>query len=293
MDQIDWAEVRHQYGDVYLTVFPDGFIVPWKRLSIGEYLYYDEQTVRLLVPPACLEDEIFCKCVQDQQIIESIPTLNAGIITTVVNNIWEYSGPNTPQNLKEDFDKARALLQEGRSAIIHQCAYMIATGFNYTLEQVYNMDYDTFLLRLAQAESKMLTMGIISEPLSLNFEQQPEKKFADLNPQKKKRVRVDAKEAWEQQQAAKVNQRAKKPEEHGRWWNLSPVLEAERRKSINFTAEKQAADDSVLDSHERNEKGAMRQYLIEQKLSGPRAKMLDDAKIIYKDLIQALDKSRK
>ena len=298
MDYQDWAEVRHQYGDTYLTVFNDGFSVPWKPLSIGEYIHYDHQIARMVVPSACLEDEVFCKCVQDQDILESMDKLSAGIVTTVVHNIWEYSGPNTPQDLQKDFESARSTLKEGRAAVIHQCAYMIATGFNYTLEQVYAMEYDTFLLRLAQAEAKMLTMKIITDPLQLNFSTSPEEKFANLNPERPptpERVKVDAKEAWDRQQASQVQQRSQptpdKPK--GKWWGTSPVLEAEKRRNINFTAEKQAADDTVLDSHERNEKGAMKQYIIDQKLSGQRDKMLDDAKIIYKDLIESLDKSRK
>lgn len=297
MDSHGWPDVRHQYGDVYISVFPDGFTVPWKVLSIGEFLHYDEQIVRLVVPPACLEDEVFRKCVQDPKIIESMDTLNAGIVTTVVHNIWEHSGPGTPQKLKDDFEAARLALTEGRSAIMHQCAYMVATGFNYTLEQVYALDYDTFLLRLAQAEAKLLTMGVIAEPLSLNFEKDPESKFADLNKSQhpKKRFKVDAKELWDRQQATQVNQRGRPSGQRptGKWWTTSPVVESTKRKSINFMAEKEAADESALDSHERNEKGAMKQYLIEQKLAGKRAKMVDDAKIIYKDLIDALEESKK
>jgi hypothetical protein len=289
-----WAEVRHQYGDVYITTFPDGRIVPWKTLSIGDFIYYDQQITRCVMPPAVLEDEVFRKCVQDQSVIDGIYDTPAGVITTVVQNIWEYSGPSTPEKLQSDFEEARSIMKGTRASLIHECANMIATGFNYTLEQVYEMNYETFLLRLAQAESKMLTMGAIQEPFTFHTNQEGPT-FADLNKKDKPRVKVDAREAWERQQAARTPKvpEVVKPDQRGKWWEVSPVLESQKRKSINFTIEKQAAEDMVLDNHERNEKGAMRKHIIEAKLAGPRAKMIDDAKIIYKDLIEALEKSRK
>ena len=164
---------------------------------------------------------------------------------------------------------------------------MIATAFSYKLEDIYAMDYETFLFRLAQAEAKLLTMGVIKEPFVINDgsvirQEKPEKP----------RTRVDAKKAWEQQRAVKLNQTPTNKAK-GKWWEVSPVLESDQRKPINFTAEKQATDDLVLDTHERAEKGAMRQHLIEKKLAHPRAKMIEDAKIIYRDLIATLQGSKK
>ena len=292
----EWTEVRRQHGDVYITVFPDGLTVPWKPLSIGDYIAYDAQITRLVFPPACLEDEIFKKCVQEQSFIDGMDQLNAGIVTTVVHNIWEYSGPDTPQKLEEDFNMARAIVKESRAAVLHQCAYMIATAFSYTLEQVYTLDYETFLLRLAQAEAKMLTMNMIREPLTINVGASKAVKFGNLNPEEKPRIKVDAKEAWERQQSIRMKGQAQPQatqDKQGRWWEVSPVIESQKRRPINFNAEKQAAEEMILDNHERNEKGAMRQHIIEQKLAGPRAKMIEDAKIIYKDLLQALQSSKK
>lgn len=289
-----WSELRRQYGGVYITVFPDGRTVPWKPLSMGEYIYYDQQITRFVIPPACLEDEVFQKCVLDHSILDNMDSLPAGVVTTVVHNIWEYSGPNTPDKLQQDLDIARSIVKEGRAAVLHQCAYMIATGFNYTLEEVYNLNYETFMLRLAQAESKMLTMNMIRDPLSITAPQAEKPKFAPLN---QNRTQLDAKALWEQQRRPRTSQSTVAPpvstKEKGKWWNISPVLEAERRRSINFTAEGEATDDLVLDSHERSEKGAMKRHIIESKLKAPRAKMVDDARMIYKDLIAELEKSKK
>ena len=166
MSDNGWAEVRRKYGGVYITAFPDGLLVPWKPLSIGEFLYYDQQITRCLICPAELENEVFIKCVQDKELIEKIDSLKAGVITTTVQNIWEYSGPDTPGKLQSDFEEARALLQGTRSSLMHQCVSMIATAFNYTPDEIYKMEYETFMLRLAQAEYKMLTFNAIQEPFS-------------------------------------------------------------------------------------------------------------------------------
>ena len=283
-----WVNVRAQHGGVYITEFPDGIVVPWKPLPIGEFLKYDADLSRCVIPPASLEDEVFRKCVLDDDLLQHrMNELPAGVITTVVHNIWEYSGPETPQQLQSDFEEARNILQGSRSSIIHECAYMIATGFSYTLEQVYAMDYETFLLRLAQAEAKMLTMRIITAPLTLNIGEAQQ-------PEVKPRVKLDAKQAWEQQQAAKLQQKPQpQPTREGKWWEVSPILESQKRAPINFHAEQQATDDMNLDSHERGEKGAMRKHILDSKLGGKRAQMLDDAKIIYKDVIEALEKTRK
>jgi hypothetical protein len=285
-----WADIRHQYGDVYITVFPDGLTVPWKTLSLGDYIYYDQQIARHVIPPACLENEVFCRCVQDRELVDGIDHLVAGIVTTVVHNIWEYSGPDTPERLQQDFDTARSNLQGGRGAVLHQCAFMIATAFNYTLEQVYAMDYATFMFRLAQAEAKMLTMNIIKEPLTLNINQPPQ--VANLNQTTKPRVKLNAKEVWEKQQSLRLS-KPTPSEPKGKWWKVSPVLESDQKKKINFTAEKANIDQTILDTHENLEKGAMRQYIIDKKLSGKRAKLVEDARIIYKDLITELEKSKK
>ena len=91
-----WAEIRRSYGDVYITVFPDGLTVPWKPLSVGDFMRYDQQFIRMLVPTGCLENEIFALAVQDRFLIDQIDNLPAGVVTVVANHIWQFSGPFTP-----------------------------------------------------------------------------------------------------------------------------------------------------------------------------------------------------
>jgi len=80
-------EVREDYGGVYVTIFPDDFIVPWCPLPIGDFIEYNTAYLRGVIPLSRLEDEIFRKCVVDDAIVRQMDLLKAGIISTVVQNI--------------------------------------------------------------------------------------------------------------------------------------------------------------------------------------------------------------
>jgi hypothetical protein len=78
-----------------------------------------------------------------------------------------------------------------------------------------------------------------------------------------------------------------------KWWNKSPVLEASNKSNINFDAEKTAADNLSLDNHDRAEAPEVQKFLAEYKTRDQRKKMVEDAKWIYKDLIEELQKHKK
>ena len=283
------VEMRRQYGDVYVTRFDNGLVVPWKALSLGEYLKYDLDITRLFIPAGVLEDELFQKCVLDPSLKDSADQLPAGIITTVVQNIWSVSGPESLDQLSSDFEAARLQVTEGRGSIYHQCAQCIATAFSYTLEEVYALDYSTFLLRLAQAEQKMLTTGEISKPLEI-IRPTPPPKLGSI-PQSNK-PKVNAKQLWDEAQKARF-QPVEPPKQESR---KSPVIESLDRgeaPKIPFAAEKKYADELALDNHEKHEKGPMRQHIIDTKIGNSRQKMVNDAQWIYKDVLDELVKRKK
>ena len=86
-------KIRKLYGNTYVTVFPDDFVVPWRPLSIGDFMAYHHAYLRGVIPLSHLEDEIFNKCVVDDAIVAQAPFLKAGIVTTVSQHIWQHSGP--------------------------------------------------------------------------------------------------------------------------------------------------------------------------------------------------------
>jgi hypothetical protein len=311
MQYRELLQVRRLYGGVYTTTFEDGLIVPWKPLSLGEFIQYELDVRRGLVPMAQLEDEIFCKCVVSQEIVDRMGTLLAGVIATVVQNIWQYSGPTSGEAFGNDLQQARDLLFKDTSTVIHQCAQQILTAFPYRPEEVYALDYETFLKRLAQAEAKLIDMKVLTEPIKIVPNQERDAKLADLN--KKPKPRVDAKQLWEEQRT--IQMRGQTTQSHGKakqptsstppplvkippgkqekWWKTSPVLEAKHEHTIQFQAEAERADEVILDNHERAEPKEMREYLLEQKLGKKRAKMVESAQEIYGPLLAELEKRRK
>jgi hypothetical protein len=162
-------------------------------------------------------------------------------------------------------------------------------AFPYKPEEVYSMDYETFLVRVAQAESKLIKLKMITEPIYLqNIQAQPEQRPKRLLDNIDPKALWDATHPKDRQQTGEVSQAIPRD----KWWKISPVLEAKKKHNINFSVEKQAADSSLLDNHENAEPKEVREYLIKQKAQGHRAKLIEDARWIYKDLLAELEKKQ-
>jgi len=154
--------LRRLYGDNFVTEFPDGLIVPWKLLSIGDYLKYDQLYQSGRIPPAVLEDEIFHKCVLDPLLITQLSELRAGTVSVVAQQILTYSAPQSPQDVQLAINIQRHIHQNN---IFHQMIVWICTAFPaYKPEDLYAMNYPVLMLRLAQAEEKLLRSGLINVP---------------------------------------------------------------------------------------------------------------------------------
>lgn len=296
-------DLREKYGSVFVTTFPDGMSVPWKPLNIGDYIKYDHDIKRGFLTRAQIEDEIFCKSVLDESLVRQAPFIKAGIITTVANNVWQFSGPVGVEEFNFDLDMARGLINNPATKILHELVGLILTAFPiYKPEEVYAMDYETFLIRTAQAENKLMLMKILKQPISLHttdpVEQQesPKKDF------------VDAKALWDLQHGTQTKNKhtpsvtEKKPSiaptpnkttTREKWWNVSPVLESKNKHNIPMELEKEGIDAFGLDSHERLEDPEVQKWLLDKKLAESRKQTQDDAQWIYKDLIAALEKKKK
>lgn len=175
----DVLELRIEHGNVFASKLPDGLTVPWKPLSVQEYIEYDKLFSISEHPFAYLEDEIFRKCVLDQVLVQQMDKLKAGVVSTVVQGILAYSGPHSVEDLNVALNLARYETQ----GALHQIVQMICQGFPaYTPEQVYEMDFYTMMLRSAQAEAKLLSTGMIAEPLEIVSSQMEQQQAAKPQP---------------------------------------------------------------------------------------------------------------
>lgn len=282
-------EVRKQYGGVFVTAFEDGLTVPWKPLSMGDYLKYTADQQRQLIPPGQLEDEIFTKYVQDESLVRQISFLKAGIVTTVTSNIWQFSGPSGIEEFNNDIETSRQLLFADGTNIFHQLTQIISMAFPYKPEEIYEMEYETFLFRLVQSEKKLLDMGLfLKEPISIYKQEDVQNKPSKLG-RIKENHKIDAKKIWEDQQKQKKEAKplisnlasTLDPEEltkedklspddvktEEKWWTDSPVLEAPQKHNIDF------------------EKAELENLYVVRE---DRVNLINDARVIYKDLLEKL-----
>ncbi len=158
------SQYRLTHGETHLTVLPDGTEIPWRPLTIGEFMEYDDLMKSGQYSIPVIEDEIFKKCVTDRFYLVNIDKLSAGIVSTVVTNIMAYSGPQTIDDFNEALSTARAVIQ----GPLHTVVDMVCRAFPaYKPEDVYSMDYSTLMLRTAMAEQRLLLVKFITEPLHL------------------------------------------------------------------------------------------------------------------------------
>jgi hypothetical protein len=164
---------RERYGDCYITKLPDGLIVPWRSLTVAEFIKYDRLLVQGTYPRAVIEDEIFTLCVQNVIQTKELKSFSAGSIEIVAKNILSYSGPSSIDELTYLLELSRGIAQE----VFHQIVIRVCQGFPaYKPEDVYGMDMLTMMLRLAQAEDKLIKQGNAIEPFSFFSEEEETQK---------------------------------------------------------------------------------------------------------------------
>jgi len=278
-------EVRREFGDVYATVISDDLVVPWRPLSLGDFAQYELAQTRAVVLSEILEDEIFRKCVVDAILVKRINTLPAGVISSVVAGILQFSGPPpTAEVFNEDLQMARVVSSMGAMGIITDIINHITLAYQYTPTELLAMPYEELLKLSALAETKLMGLGVIKEPLFVNDIESEEGEKEE--PQK-----LDAKQIWDQQQEQPPRRKAPRPKkkmDRGKWWKKSPILEAKKHKRINFDAEAQAFNETHLDTHDMNEHPIVQEAILKEKIGSDRDRMVADAYDIYADVIEAL-----
>jgi hypothetical protein len=155
---------RREYGSNWISILPDGSEIPWRQLTLQEFIDYNNLLVANQYTLADIEDEVFAKAVLDPFYVENIDLLLAGTISAVVYQIMLVSGTTEPGQLQNDLNQARHLVNNFfDEAVVHICTVFPA----YTPEEVFALNYDVFIKRLAQAERKLLSIGFITEPLQI------------------------------------------------------------------------------------------------------------------------------
>ncbi len=250
---MDLASLRRKYGTVFITAISENEIIPWKQLSVGEYLEYSTLLESKQYARATIEDEIFQKCVVDELLISRMDKFHAGTVSSVVNDILKISGPESIAEL----NVALAVSRLKANQAIHETVALIAQAFPaYKLEDLYNLDYASFLLRLAQAESKLLMMGILEEPI---FFEEPELELEEEEDTEQVTSRPD-------------------PDDVAR--ALRTKAQTKTGQTVISESEMVGAE-SVMMGHEKEDQALLRQ------------EMLEDAKHIYGDYFKQMDEGEK
>jgi len=160
----DISDLRLSYGECFASELPDGLIVPWKPLSIEDYLNYTALFEQKRHLASTLENEIFLKCVVDSYFTNNINRLKAGIVGTVVSAILLYSFPTTPEEIETVLIGYRQLANNLIGELI---AFTCQAFPSYTPDDLLKCNFTDFMYRVALAEKKLISTGIITEPLSV------------------------------------------------------------------------------------------------------------------------------
>lgn len=256
------SHVRQRYGDAFVTVLPDGRQIPWRLLSIEDYLKYQTQITSNAYPLGCIHDEIFKKCVLDKELLKKCTDLPAGIATIVAISILEYSGPADVSKLAETLEYARFAATQ----IFPQMISLTCWAFpSYTPDDLYKLDYYTFMERLALAEAKLMNQGLLKEPLSFNVPKEQVSKQPE--PPKKETVLEQLKQAYQKENTPSYS-------------IPRPASKPKTQQTVITKADIQEAK-AAYTNHERSDADILEH------------KMVEESTVFYKDYLDQLQKNGK
>lgn len=264
------ADLREQYREVFILELPDGQQVPFKLLSLKDYLSYSQAIEAGIVLQSILENEIFEKCVRDEVLIENIHKQKAGTPTVVADTILRYSAPHSTEELSYFINYNRHLVDN----VLYQIVNIICLGFSgYTPDDILNKDIQDIMFLLAMAERKLLETGMLSEPLDFSGAPQD---------QKSKKPKVDV---------SKLKQIYEETQE----FNLNKLHEKGEKRPESVT------ENEVKDFNDKDSEGNVCISAAELMYNNNQQRMLEEeeittlreANIIYKDYINQVKKGKK
>jgi hypothetical protein len=151
---------RRYPHSIFASVLPDGIEVPWRTLSLGEFLEYLRD---ISTPPELRENDIFLKCVDDDYLKNNIAVLKAGTVSTVAQNIIDNSFPPTADESNLILNFFRYQLQ---ATTYPDLILMICNAFPaYSPKDIMEMHYEDFMFHIALAEKQLAQKGLIDKPI--------------------------------------------------------------------------------------------------------------------------------
>jgi hypothetical protein len=196
--------LRTLYGSCYVTEFPDGVTIPWRLLTLAESTEINQMLSSGSYTLGEVENEVFRLCVVNKSFVDNMYSLKAGVVTTVAQQVIASSAPQSLQDLDFVLNVQRRINAE----MVHQIIGWVCTAFPaYKPEDLYALDYPTLMLRLAQAETKMLRSGILNQPFQFYDPQtveQPQQAAPPPTPAPPKVKSPDLKSIFDQQRGIKT-----------------------------------------------------------------------------------------
>lgn len=157
----DLLKAKAQYGDLYKVVFEDYTTVVFRLLSFKEYEQYHSLYLQSLI--GSFDTTIFDRC-KIQLSANKEKELRAGVIYTITNIILQLSGPSTVEDWAVQLEESRNQLHN----IVAQVEMIICKAFPaYRPEDIWDMNWNQIVHRLAQAEAILLQTGMLKEPIKV------------------------------------------------------------------------------------------------------------------------------
>lgn len=265
------ADLRERYGSIFVLELPDNLVVPFSLLSLSDFFTYSKALSSNITPSWVIENEIFIKCVKDEVLIDNIYQQKAGTPTTVANTILQYSAPNSQEELDYFLNYNRQIVDK----VLYQLINIICLAYNYTPDDLLKKDVQEIFFLFALAERKLLETGILSEPFD----------FGNQNIKKsKKRHKIDL---------SKLSEEYKQQEEE---WNLRKLRQQGTvTPEVTIENETPSFDDKSEDGQTVISGRELMYNLDADPTSDSpiEAQMMEDAKFIFGDYLEALKKGEK
>lgn len=136
-------------GVLYVTQFAWGAVI-WRPLSWSEVGLYEKLFVMAPSAKAELEEKIFHDCVTEHPLPqEDFDSWQAGIVTTVANQILRVSASTRPEEFLQRLESIRQVVSND---VLYQIFARIMRVFPYKMEELLAMPLETLFERLAMVE---------------------------------------------------------------------------------------------------------------------------------------------
>ena len=182
---MDVVKAFKEHRVLYVSQFEWGAFI-WRPLTWDEASLYTQLFRMAPQAKAELEEEIFELCVIEHPLPpEDFWNWQAGIVTTVANQIIYFSRPVGPEDFLERLDAVRDVARQ--NAFNAMYAHIMRAFPSYKIEDLQVLPLEVLLERLAIAEI------VLQEPLPLHIKDQPKKPgVVDFETENRRMFEVDA-----------------------------------------------------------------------------------------------------